>query len=236
MARKSRDRKTTAGNAAQRKTTARKDAAKGGRKRPLRPLLNYRQMQALSNEERVRIFAVFCEREASPKEVSKELDEGLSQVSYHVSVLSKCGLITLVRTAPRRGAVEHFYEATVPTLIPPDAWTNLPPAIRKTVSLEILQEFFNDARDSIGAGIFDASPGELSLTPLVLDEPGVEEFGRLAREFLGSVQELQSAASRRMGAMNDDGSEAISATVFLASFLSARSPEENRKASARKAR
>lgn len=233
MARKSQDGKITTGNAVKRKAH-KKTAAKRSRKRQSRPLLNYRQMQALSNEERVRIFALLCEGEGSPKAISKELDEGLSQVSYHVSVLSKCNLITLVRTEPRRGAVEHFYEAAVPSLIPPDAWTNLPPAMRKTISLGILQEFFDDARDSIGAGIFDASPGELNLTPLVLDEPGVEEFGRLAREFLGSLQELQSAASRRMGVMNGDGSEAISTTVFLASFLSTRDPRENRKAFARK--
>jgi hypothetical protein len=36
--------------------------------------------------------------------------------------------------------------------------------------------------------------------------------------------------------MNGTGWEATSATVFLASFLSARDPDENRKASARKAR
>jgi hypothetical protein len=50
-----------------------------------RELVDYRQMKALSNEDRVRISAILCERIASPKEISEELDQGLSQVSYHVS-------------------------------------------------------------------------------------------------------------------------------------------------------
>lgn len=78
------------------------------------PPLNCGHMQALSNEDRVRVFAVLCERVASPKQIAEQLGEGLSQVSYHVSVLRECGLIELDHTVPRRGAVEHFYRAAGP--------------------------------------------------------------------------------------------------------------------------
>jgi hypothetical protein len=33
----------------------------------------------------------------------------LSNVSYHVRQLAKAGLIELVATRPRRGALEHYY-------------------------------------------------------------------------------------------------------------------------------
>jgi DNA-binding transcriptional ArsR family regulator len=72
-------------------------------------------MKALSNEDRVEVFAVLCERVASPKEISAELNAGLSQVSYHVKVLRECKLIALDHKVPRRGAVEHFYRAVEPT-------------------------------------------------------------------------------------------------------------------------
>ena len=49
---------------------------------------------------------------ASPNELSKELEEGLSQVSYHVKVLKDFECIEMVKTEPRRGAVEHYYRAT----------------------------------------------------------------------------------------------------------------------------
>jgi DNA-binding transcriptional ArsR family regulator len=225
------------GDPTERKPSAKaKKSAKKRPKRPSRGLVNYRQMFALSKKERVRILAILCERIASPKELAEELNEGLSQVSYHVSVLRKCCLIVLDHKIPRRGAVEHFYRAVAPTLIPPDAWDNLPPAMRKTASMSILQEFFEDASASIEAGVFDSPPGELSWTPLILDALGVEEFGQLARDFLQSVLELQANASKRLPRGNSKPAAAVTATVFLASFLSARSMKEGKNASAAKRR
>lgn len=212
-------------------------------KQPKRPkrlskdLVNYRRMHALSKRERVQIFAILCERVASPKEIAEELDEGLSQVSYHVSVLQECRLIVLDHTVPRRGVVEHFYRAATPTLIPPHAWDHLPPAVRKGISACILQEFFDDAGASMEAGVFDSPPGELSLTPLILDGFGVEELGQLARDFLKSVLELQARASKRIPKEKGKAAaDVTSATVFLASFLSTRGPEDGKKASATKRR
>lgn len=223
--------------AAKRKPDAKKrKPAKRRPKQSSKELLDYRQMFALSKKERVEIFAIFCERIASPKEISDELDEGLSQVSYHVKVLRECDLIVEDHKVPRRGAVEHFYQAATPTLIPPAAWDYLPPTVRKSISANILQHFFDDAAASMEAGVFDEPPGELSLTPLVLDTLGLDEFGQLARDFLESVLELQATANKRLPQGNGKATDATSATVFVASFLSARSPKENRKASATKRR
>jgi DNA-binding transcriptional ArsR family regulator len=49
----------------------------------------------------------------SPLELATELDVRLSNVSYHVRVLADCAAVTLVRTAPRRGSVQHFYCSTI---------------------------------------------------------------------------------------------------------------------------
>jgi DNA-binding transcriptional ArsR family regulator len=49
----------------------------------------------------------------SPNELSRAVNTSLGHVSYHVRVLSECGLVVLTDTRPRRGAVEHFYASTV---------------------------------------------------------------------------------------------------------------------------
>lgn len=217
------------------KAKPKKPAKKKARQRA--GLVNYRHMYALSKKERVEILAVLCERVASPKEISEERNEGLSQVSYHITVLRKCGLIGLVTTEPRRGAVEHFYKAVVPSLIQPGAWDRLPPAIRRAISANIIQEFIDDASASIEAGTFDSSPGELAWMPLILDKAGVEKFGQLSRDFLDAVLELQASASKRLSKSNGrKTTKGTTATVFLASFLSARSPKDGKKASAIKRR
>lgn len=206
----------------------------GKRKRRKRAPVNYKQMKALSEEIRVPIYEILCERMASPKEISEELGESLSNVSYHVIVLLRCGLIELDHTVPRRGAVEHFYRAATPTLVPPNAWDDLSPAARRQISLDILQEFFEDAHESVKAELFDGAPGELSWTPLLVDPAGVKELGKLSREFVEAALQVHVKSNERT--RGKKGVKLTSVTAFLASFLSARSPKEGKKASATKRR
>jgi DNA-binding Lrp family transcriptional regulator len=47
--------------------------------------------------------------EASPSQLAKRLHQPLPNLSYRVRRLHDTGRIELVRTEPRRGALEHFY-------------------------------------------------------------------------------------------------------------------------------
>jgi DNA-binding transcriptional ArsR family regulator len=49
------------------------------------------------------------EEAISPREISAALRQPLSNVSYHVRVLAECAAVTLVRTTPVRGSMQHFY-------------------------------------------------------------------------------------------------------------------------------
>src|SRR6201995_5268773 len=49
----------------------------------------------------------------SPRQISNELREPLSNVSYHVRVLADCGAVTLVDTTPVRGSMQHFYSPSI---------------------------------------------------------------------------------------------------------------------------
>jgi DNA-binding transcriptional ArsR family regulator len=49
----------------------------------------------------------------SPRQISDELRQPLSNVSYHVRVLATCGAVTLVDTAPVRGSMQHFYSPAI---------------------------------------------------------------------------------------------------------------------------
>jgi DNA-binding transcriptional ArsR family regulator len=66
---------------------------------------------ALGHPLRARILSVLDGGEASPKELATQLGEKLGNVSYHVRILVRLGLIELVRETPRRGAVEHHYRS-----------------------------------------------------------------------------------------------------------------------------
>lgn len=63
---------------------------------------------------RKRLLALCVEAEAvrSPKELTIPTNQTVSNVAYHVRTLARYGAVELVETQPRRGSVEHFYEAT----------------------------------------------------------------------------------------------------------------------------
>jgi DNA-binding transcriptional ArsR family regulator len=71
-------------------------------------------LAALRHPLRRRILRRMVGEEAiSPRELSEELDAPLSNVSYHMRVLADCAVISLVRTKPVRGSMQHFYRTAI---------------------------------------------------------------------------------------------------------------------------
>jgi DNA-binding transcriptional ArsR family regulator len=70
---------------------------------------------ALGHPLRRRILRemVAAGRDASPRELSEKLDQPLSKLSYHVTVLARCGALELAETKKIRGATQHFYRPTL---------------------------------------------------------------------------------------------------------------------------
>ena len=69
---------------------------------------------ALRHPLRRQILRAMAEQEPiSPRQISDELRQPLSNVSYHVRVLADCGAVTLVDTAPVRGSMQHFYSPAI---------------------------------------------------------------------------------------------------------------------------
>lgn len=78
---------------------------------PARDVPDTRVVRALAHPIRVAALALLEERVLSPTELSEQLGVTLPLISYHVRQLKEFGLIKLVRTAPRRGTVQHYYRA-----------------------------------------------------------------------------------------------------------------------------
>jgi DNA-binding transcriptional ArsR family regulator len=71
-------------------------------------------LTALRHPLRRRILRELADGEArSPRELAAALRQPLSNVSYHVRVLTERGATILVGTKPSRGSVEHFYRGAV---------------------------------------------------------------------------------------------------------------------------
>jgi DNA-binding transcriptional ArsR family regulator len=199
--------------------------------------VDQRLVKALAHPLRVEILAILNERMASPNELSKELDEGLSQVSYHVKVLKDFECIEMVKTEPRRGAVEHYYRATARAFLADTEWQGLPDSIKPGVSSSVLQMIVDDVVGAINGGSFNARDDvHMSWTPGVVDEKGWNETVDLVNETLERVIKIHADSAKRLAKSGDEG---IPATAVLMNFeglpAEAKSAKASKKAKKRKA-
>ena len=151
--------------------------SKRGKKAKSKRGVNQALVKSLAHELRAEILAILNERMASPNELAKELGEGLSQVSYHVKVLKDYEVIRLVKTEPRRGAVEHYYRATSRAFLTDRDWHELPKSAREGMSADLFQMVLDDVVASLEEEKFDEREDRhMSWTPMVVDEQGWDEI------------------------------------------------------------
>jgi DNA-binding transcriptional ArsR family regulator len=191
-------------------------AVKGKTKQKKENGIDQRLVKALAHPLRVQILAILNERMASPNELSKELEEGLSQVSYHVKVLKDFECIEMVKTEPRRGAVEHYYRATSRAFLADSEWQHLPDSIKPGVSASVLQLVIEDVIGAINGGTFNARDDvHMSWTPGVVDEQGWDESVELVNETLERLIKIHEGSAKRLA---KSGEEGIPATAVLMNF------------------
>lgn len=201
------------------------DRAKKKTKKQELPLKE-RLLKGLSHALRAQILALMNDRAWSPRELQRELNEGLSQVSYHVKVLHDYDLIELTGTEPRRGAVEHFYRAVERAFVPSGMAKHIPKSGQHIIGNDILQEIDKDVAVSLKSGRFyKRDDWHASWIPLDLDGLACEAAEELADEFVERFLKLGSEAATRRANGEGDG-EHIPTSAALLIFGSERGEEK----------
>lgn len=180
---------------------------KGGKKQDPKELsLNQRLIKALGHPLRVKLLAYLNDREWSPNELSEELNEGLSQVSYHIKVLRDLEMIEMTKTEPRRGAVEHYYRAIERAYIPRWMARLLPRSGNEIVGSDILGAIEEDLVASVKSGKFyEREDTHASYTPVTLDGTGCEEADEVAINAIKEILEIHGKSANRRAKGEGDG-------------------------------
>ncbi len=198
-----------------------KGKAKRQRREASSRTVDQRLIKALAHPLRVEILAILNDRMASPNELSKELEEGLSQVSYHVKVLKDFEMIEMVKTEPRRGAVEHYYRASTKVFVPVWVMKLMPKSAQRTMFGDVLADVEEDVGTSLETGTFDKRPDwVVGRDPRILDGKGREGAEELATEFFERYEQLEVESDRRKQNGEGDG-ESIATTAVVLVFGSA---------------
>lgn len=169
------------------------------------------RIKAMSHPLRASILRILVERTASPAEMARELEEELSNVSYHTKQLVEVECAELVSTRPVRGALEHFYRATERHLIDTEEWEELDPVIAEDLVCEFMQKILDDfVASARGKLIGNDKDFHLTRTPLVLDQEGLKEALEAHERLRLEVLEIEARSAARMVDSGEEGTNTSS--------------------------
>ena len=172
-------------------------------------------VRALAHPLRAQILGVLQERRASPRELAEEFDAPLGNVSYHVRRLADLKLIRLVKKTPRRGAIEHHYEATSMAQISDHAWSKAPTIVKKAMVASALEEIGRSVTEGAAVGGFDRSDAHLSRTRLVLDERGFRELADALTALMERADRIGERSEQRLKRTDHEAERRASLVMML---------------------
>ena len=172
------------------------------------------RIKAMSHPVRAAILRILADRTASPAEMARELDEELSNVSYHTKQLVEFECAELVSTRPVRGALEHFYRATERHLIDTEEWEELDPVMAEGMICEVQQKMLDDFVASVRAGLIGKDKDfHQTRTPLVLDAEGLQEALAAHERARLELMEIEARSANRLMESGEPGFNVSSSQV-----------------------
>ena len=169
----------------------------------------------LAHPLRVRILTTLNRGISSPNQLAQELDEPLGNVSYHVKTLLEYNCVELVKTEPRRGAVEHFYRATERAFFSDADWAKIPASARRGIDGVVLETIGRDATAAMTGGTIDSrTDTHISRTPMVLDEAGWKDLSKLLAQTLDQALKINEESASRLASDGDTGAIQTSLSIL----------------------
>jgi DNA-binding transcriptional ArsR family regulator len=178
-----------------------------------------RLVKALAHPLRVSILSALEHRTASPSQLAEELDVPLPNLSYHIRMLVQLDLLKLVKTRPRRGAIEHYYQAKGPAMVTDKAWGAVPTLVKEAMVAASLKQVGELVDGAAARGGFDAPEAHLSRQAVKLDEKGWKELAKKMEVLFKDVQRVQADSEKRR--KDSDHLDEIDVGVVLMQFKAA---------------
>jgi DNA-binding transcriptional ArsR family regulator len=164
------------------------------------------RIKAMGHPLRAAILRILADRTASPAEMARELDEDLSNVSYHAKQLVEFECAELVSTRPVRGALEHFYRATDRHLIDTEEWEELDPVMAENIVCEVQQKMLDDFVTSVRSRLIGKDKDfHQTRTPLVLDAEGLQEALDAHERARLELTEIEVRSAARLAESGEPG-------------------------------
>jgi DNA-binding transcriptional ArsR family regulator len=166
-------------------------------------------------------LSVLAERTASPVELAHQFHKPISDVSYHVTMLVKAGVVELVGERPTRGSVEHFYRAIRLPSLDHEETEVLSPDERLAFARQAFQLAAADATAAFDAGTFNRRPSSWTARlPMTVDDEGWDELDEIYTEAWERIQQVRIKTERRRAerGVEESAAEEVPTTAFFTFF------------------
>jgi DNA-binding transcriptional ArsR family regulator len=170
--------------------------------RSINEIKDPRLVKALAHPLRVSILSALEHRVASPSELAEELGVPLPNLSYHIRMLVQLDLLKLVKTRPRRGAIEHYYKASGPVAVSDEAWGEVPSLIKEAMVSSSLRSIGKQVDAAAAVGGFDDGTSVLARQTLKLDDKAWKDLSRKMIELDKYASKLQADSEKRRKSSN----------------------------------
>jgi DNA-binding transcriptional ArsR family regulator len=178
-----------------------------------------RLVKALAHPLRVSILSALASRTASPSQLAEELDVPLPNLSYHIRMLVQLDLLKLVRTRPRRGAIEHYYQAKGPVAVTDQAWGEVPELVKEAMISSTLRTVGQQVDAAAKLGGFEDNSSVLARQSLKLDRKAWKELSKKLVELDRYATKLHAESEKRRQDSNHE--DEIDAGMVLMLFKGA---------------
>jgi DNA-binding transcriptional ArsR family regulator len=184
------------------------------RLKPHADITDTETVKALSHPLRVQILRMLEEKDGSPVEIATALGLPVNRVSYHMRQLARFELIKLVKTTPRRGAVEHHYRLEARPRISDRAWSQVPEIVKQAMTGAAVEQILQHVHASAARGGFDRADAHLSRADVTLDERGWSEISKELAATLARIDKIHAASGERLKKADHEGQ--LRGTVVMA--------------------
>ncbi len=151
------------------------------------------QVRILADPLRMRILEALCEEPRTTKQVAELFGEKATKFYHHVEALQRVGLIRLVKTQPKRGTLEKYYQAVARSFrADPSLFSAERSEVNKSLHAALMQLFEKTLED---LGRFEPSGEEEEEQALAVHlritagRKKIESIGEDLQDLVSSIQD-----------------------------------------------
>jgi helix-turn-helix protein len=174
----------------------------------------------MSHLVRARAFRLIRDRgPISPKEVARELEVDVKDISYHIRKLEEFNCVEEVATRKVRSVLEHFYVATEMHMVDTDEWGELAevdPEMAEFLVDDFMQGIVDDYTESRRADIVGLDEEFFIVrVPLLLDPEGLYEAREASVQYQDKMTQIEARSAARRG---EKGTKEVPVSFSIAWF------------------